>query len=408
MKWSSRILAVVTAAATLAACSSSGKSGDSSEPGTAGNSAASPIKVGVVCTCTSATGGLGAAFAPGLAVYKAWAASVNASGGIGGHQVQLVTKDDGGNPGTSLSAAQDLISQHVVAIADMTTLGSTWASAVQAAKIPVVGVVLYEPMFGTNPDFYPEGQTPASTVAAVVSTAKAAGASKLGTLYCAEAAACAQSVSLYKQAGNKLGVPDVYNAQVAATAPNYTAQCLAAKQQHVDALVMNLPPTVTARVAGSCAQQGYHPTYVLSGGGFGMNLASAAGMKDALWMAMPSTPFFADSPVVHAANAAIDKYAPGVRQKAETYNQQEFMSWASGVLLEHAIKAADVASGDSPTAADVVRGLRALHADDLDGLTVPLTFTAGKAQAVGCWLTARVRGGVPSLVGAGKVSCANG
>jgi len=36
------------------------------------------------------------------AAYKAWVASVNASGGINGHKIELFTKDDASNPTTSV------------------------------------------------------------------------------------------------------------------------------------------------------------------------------------------------------------------------------------------------------------------------------------------------------------------
>ena len=42
------------------------------------------------------------------------------------------------------------------------------------------------------------------------------------------------------------------------------------------------------------------------------------------------------------------------------------------------------------------------------GLTVPLTFTAGKPHPVDCWFTARVQGGTPKLIDNGKVTCVGG
>ena len=50
---------------------------------------------------------------------------------------------------------------------------------------------------------------------------------------------------LIKTAGQSVGVPVVYSASIAATAPNYTAQCVAAKQAGVSAIfigVLSLSP----------------------------------------------------------------------------------------------------------------------------------------------------------------------
>lgn len=414
-----KIFSMVVAAAMVvicAACSSSKHS--TSSPTSIASSATSssasslppgtPIKVGAICYCSSSAGGLGAVFAPGEEVYKAWVNTVNAGGGIAGHPIQLITEDDGGNPGTSLSDAQKLISDHVVAIADMTTVDQTWASTVQAANIPVVGVLTYETSFGTNPDFYPEAETNDSSIYAVVSTAKAAGATSLANVYCAEAPVCAQSVPFFKTTGSQLGVPVTYNAEISATAPNYTAQCVAAEQKHVGAVFIGEPAAITVRVASSCSQQGYKPVYVTEGAGFGMNVATAPGLKDTLWVEFPTLPFFANSPAVQAANAAIDKYYPGVRTNATLYSQQDFMSWASGMLLEDAVKAGGLSSTVTPTAAEVIKGLESLHGDTVGGLTPPLTFTAGTPHNVNCWFTARVQNGVPSLTNNGNVSCESG
>ena len=90
-----------------------------------------------------------------------------------------------------------------------------------------MGVESPNPPFGTNPDFYPEAQTNASATYASVATAKTAGATNIGDIYCAESPVCAMSVPVFKAAGKQLGVPLTYSAEVAATAPNYTAQCVA-------------------------------------------------------------------------------------------------------------------------------------------------------------------------------------
>ena len=346
-----------------------------------------PIKIGMLCSCSGA-GGFGAFILPAKEVLQAWVNTVNRSGGINGHPVELIAEDDTGNPGIAATEIQTLISDHVVSIADVSVVDSVIASTVEAAKIPVVGVETPNGPFGTNPDFYPEAQTNASAIYAVIKTAKQAGATDLANVYCAESPDCAQSVPPFEATGKQLGVPVTYNAEVSATAPNYTAQCVAAQDQHVTAVFIGDASVVISRIATSCAQQGYNPIYITEGAGFGLNEASASGLKDHLWTPFPAIPFFANTPAVKAANAAINKYYPGLQKPSNIfYSEVGFMSWISGVLLETAIKAGGLTAKGTPSAAQVTHGLGSLKGTTLGGLTVPLTFTAGKPHNVSCWFT---------------------
>jgi branched-chain amino acid transport system substrate-binding protein len=394
-------------AATPTTAAAGGAGSSSSSSSSAAPAAGAPIKVGMMCTCSGA-GGFGASILPGKQVYQAWVNTVNASGGINGHSVQLIALDDAGNPGTASSNLQTLLSDHVVAIADLSVADVAWASTAASANIPVVGIETANGPFGTNPDFYPEGQTNDSAIQAVFSTAKAAAAPSLANVYCAESPVCAQSVAPFKTAGTAAGIPVVYNAEVSATAPNYTAQCLAAQQAHAGSVFIGDSSVVITRIASDCTKQGYNPVWLTEGLGYGLNEASTPGLKDKLWTEFPSTPFWSTSAVVQAANAAIDKYFPGVRENKNLYNQSNFMSWASGQMLEDALKNAGLTPSATPTAAMVTQGLNAFKGDNLDGLTVPLTFTAGKPHTVDCWIITRTQNGTPSLVNNGQVTCANG
>lgn len=340
-------------------------------------------------------------------MYEAWADSVNAHGGIDGHPVHIIVEDDGGVPGTAVSDAQTLIADHVVVAADMSIVDQTFASTFQQAGIPVVGIENNNAPFGTNPDFYPEGQTQDSAIEAVLQTAKAAGAANLGNVYCAESPVCAQSVPAFAAAGKALGIPVTYNAEISATAPNYTAQCEAADQQHVGSLFIGDSSAIIDRVAQNCAQQGYHPLVVIEGNGYSPSVATSTGLRNHLWVEFTALPMFADTPQVKTADQALNRYFPGVLSNTTLFNQLDFMAWTSGQLLAAAVEAGGLTPSAAPTSAEVVKGLESLHADTLDGLTVPLTFTAGRPHTVDCWFTARVRDGVPSLVDGGRVSCAS-
>ena len=359
----------------------------------------------MVCTCS---GSFGPVIVPITDVYKSWVDSVNGSGGINGHPIDLIVKDDGGVPGTSDTDIQSLISQHVDAIVDMTIADETWASTIQAANIPVVGIDVTETPFYTNPDFYPEGQTNDAVVYANVEVAKASGAKNLGDLYCAEAASCAEGAALYKTAGTKQGLPVIYNGEIAATAPNYTAQCLAAQQAHVQAVFIGDSQVIVSRVAADCARQGYTPTYITDGEGYSTILQTTPGIKDTLWSSYNDIPFYADTPSIQQMNAAIDKYYPGMRSNGNEFSELAAYSWPSGLLLQDAVKAGGLGPSDTPSAAEVVKGLEALKGDTLQGWAPPLTFAPGKPHPVDCWFVGRLQNGVPSVLNNGQVSCEPG
>lgn len=390
----------------LAACGSSGGSSSGNPSGSRPASGASgtPVAVGAVCSCT---GAYADNFNSVGKTIKAWANSVNAAGGIAGHPVKLIFKDDASNPGNSATAAQSLISQHVATIIDATLLSPTWEKAAAAAKIPVIGGDLTAASFYTNPDFYPSGGTLDYTAYADVLTAKQAGATNMGVIYCAEVPDCQTVFQQIKKTGKELGVPVIYSSAVSLTAPNYTAQCVGAKAAHVTALFIGSNATGFARVASDCAKQGYDPIYIEEGDGFKMFLASSPGLKNKLWVPFPVLPMFADKPVMQRLNAALDKYYPGLR-KSNDFSQYAVEAWTAGLLVEEAIKKTGAAPGAAISAAQVSTALNSLRGDTLGGFSPPLTFTAGKPHSTDCWYTGHAVNGVPTLANGGKLSCKNG
>src|SRR5665213_2041024 len=69
---------------------------------------------------------------------KLWASNINSHGGIKGHPLKLSILNTDCSPGVTLSDANELISQHVIAIIDNANTNNDYASSVDAAKIPVI------------------------------------------------------------------------------------------------------------------------------------------------------------------------------------------------------------------------------------------------------------------------------
>ena len=398
-----RIVGVLALAILAAACSSSGSSGTGST--SAATAGGSTIKVGVICDCT---GPLASEIADGAKIYQAWANAVNAAGGINGHQVQVIVDDDASIPANSVTDVHNLVqSDHVIALIDLTNLDETWASYIKAQNIPVIGSNVTEDAMFDNSDFYPEGQTEDSLPVSVIDSAKSAGATNIGLLYCAEAVQCQEGIAPLKSAGKQLGLPVAYTGEVSATAPSYTAECVAAQQAHVTALFIADIAEVIANVAKDCSTQGYHPIYVIDGLSVAPSFATTPGLEDNLTGPSDDIPFYASAPEVKAMDAALDKYYPGLRENAG-FTQAVSNAWPSGLLLAAAAKAGGLgANGTAPTSAELIKGLTALKGETLDGASPRLTYTPGQPHPVDCWYTFRLQGGKFSLPDGTSLTCSN-
>jgi branched-chain amino acid transport system substrate-binding protein len=394
------VAAALAVVVSVSACSTSSNSSTSATAGSTGSgqnaATGSPVKIGVLCSCS---GPFGTTIAAAWNVVQAWGKSVNASGGLNGHPVDLTEMDNASNPGTAATDAQKMISANPAAIIDLDILDAIWQKPASAAKIPVIGGNFSSAQYFTDPNWYPSGQTNDSITYSVVATAKQAGAKNLGQLYCAESVQCQQSVPLIKADGKALGIPDVYNASIAATAPNYTAQCLAAKQAGVTAVFIGDSTSVIARVAENCSQQGYNPIYVTEGTGFTDQALSTPGLKDNLWSPYPVLPFFSAASAVTAMNTVLDKYYPGMTQNSSTWSEFAAQAWTAGLLIARAVKNAGVTAGDTVSAADIAKGLGMVSNDTLGGFSPSLTFAAGQPHKVDCWYVGRVQGGKATQVG---------
>lgn len=402
--------------AATAACSSGSKHtasgpptsgpGASQSTSSGATPAGSPIKIGTICSCT---GPFGPETTPADDVLKAWVKTVNGSGGIEGHPIDLIFLDDESSPGSALTDAQTLISDHVPVIIDNSAIDVAWATAAAAAKIPVIGGITGNSFFGTNPDFYATAETIASQNYAQVALAKEAGATNFGILYCAESPVCAQEVPAMRTFGQQLGMPLTYHASVSITAPNYTAQCVAAQQDKVKAMIFADAETAFVRAGTDCDRQGYDPIWVAPAAAYTPAVSATPGVKKNLWVQFGDLPYFENAPEVQAMNSALDKYYPGVRQGRGglVWVQGAVQTWTAGLLVRDAIKASGLTSSGTLTASQMTRALDSIKNDTLDGWAPPLTFTAGQPHPVNCWFTVHFVNGRSTLMNNGRAECHN-
>ncbi len=340
------------------------------------------VTVGIICACT---GPLGANYAVGPPAYQAWAKSVNAAGGINGHKVNVIVKDDQGNIGVSLADAKALISQGVVALVDDTNDDTAWASAAEAATVPVIGGGAVSAVPLTSADFFSADTTEDVFALAQVLSAKKVGASKIGDLYCAEAPACAQIVPILQNTAKALGLTVAYTKEITATQPSYAAECLAAKDAGVDFLGIGESAGAVQTTMTDCVQQGFTPWVSIGDGGVSnTNLTTPGEGTKSIGYETDVPYFLTNTPGMKTYLKVVKKYAPQIL-KSPNYGEEAVAMYVSGLLLGKAMQVGTTGKSGPVTTAEIYNGLYSLHKDTLGGMAVPLTFTKGKPSPIDCW-----------------------
>jgi branched-chain amino acid transport system substrate-binding protein len=358
-----------------------------------------PIKVGNV-GIYSGVGG--AVTRNGLSALKAWEQSVNAQGGVAGHPVQVVVADDGGDPAQSLAARKRLVDEeHVVAFVgdlDFLTGGSFFDYHAQT-RVPVVGGA--GPAFYYDSPFYFPQDTyaPPSFTATLAAVAdQVPGGAKVATIVCVEDRAnCTDAAKAWSAEASGFGQQVVYQAQVSIAQPDFTGECIAARNAGAEVLLLGLDSAASQRVAQSCARQGYHPRFA---GNIGRQSLADVPNLDGFILASPSFPWTSKSdPERQAFATAMATYAPDAELDAFATSV-----WTSAVLFTRAVELAGPKA--VITNEDVLRGLWSMHDETLNGLTYPLNFTEGQpAEKKVCYFLMVTAGGAWTTPNGDAIKC---
>jgi branched-chain amino acid transport system substrate-binding protein len=409
--------ALLTAAAVLVAgCSSSGsKSTAGGSPSTASGSSTSsggssapaptgtPIKIGLIA---SLTGPQASSSDQGATVGPAWADYVNKElGGISGHPVQVIVKDDQGQPTTAQAAATSLISQGVVAIlAGSDNLVPAFDDITIKAGIPLISGSANAADWYTKSLMFPTVTDIASGVASQVIVAKEFGkATKFANLYCAEIAACKQAGPILQGAATKLGLGYTELA-VSSTATSYTAQCLALKQKGIDYVQLDFSTDAAFKFISDCQAQGYNPTFGSSGSALGPSFEKLKNLT--VFGPDFAFPYSGQSDAITTFTNVMTKYAKDDNWKASTAT----LVYSGLVAFQKAL--ATVSPSATVTAKDVINGLYAFKDETLGGLSAnPLNFSASKPVAYGsrpCYFIIGVADGKVTAPNGVKPVCPTG
>jgi len=356
-----------------------------------------PVAIGHIGTYSGVIGSLQAG---GMRTAQIWAQSVNARGGLGGHPVRLVTADDGGDPARYLSITKDMVeNQGVVAfVGNMAPLSiNGGVKYLEEKKIPVVGGDLTNLAWFESPMLFAHGTWIIHTFWGAIRMAVQKGNTRVGLLYCAEAEICTKGQQYFDEGVKRVGGQPVYKAQVSLAQPDFTAECLQAKNANVQAFIMGADDSTISRVMKSCAQQGYHPQYASFAIAVTSRLQSDPNAEG--FLAPQSTfPWMADD------TPAAQEYQQAIRSSGGnlTTSSTTSLVWTAGKLLE----AASVHLGSSPTPAEFLDGLYRLHDERLGGLSYPLHFEAGKPPVKQeCYFAIQVKGGKWIAPEGSKLQC---
>lgn len=350
---------------------------------------ATTITVGEIATITGPVPGLFQGADDGL---DAWAAYINANGGIDGHTIKVVRADDGFNCNTYTSTLKQYSSQ-VFAMVGTFTLEDTCGKSVLASDpnlVDVQGSALDPTLYQVPNVFTPTPQPPGfqTTGYAYFKSRFPNDITHTATLIASPALANGKEQELTAES---LGYKYVYQRVIGPFETNYTSDILRMKSDGVK--IVDLGAVAVGNVADflqQAAQQNFHPDAVISAAAYDVQLLKLLGnaslANNVLFAPLPYPLYLgtdrATVPAVNTFLTWLDKTHPG-----DSANIYSVSAWAAGMLLLKGLQSA----GPDITQASVIKALDGVHDFTADGLVAPTD--PGNRIGSHCVLVAGVVGG---------------
>lgn len=347
-------------------------------PGSDGPKASGPkpsIKLGSIGT---QSGPVGQAIIGSLIGAKAWAADVNARGGLNGHPVEVVFGDDAGDPARALALAKRMVEQDKVAgffaiYAPLTA--QSFASYLEEKGLPAIETCSCSTTFtDTSPMFFPVGHgTTVGLAWSHVAALSAVDKHKVAVIYCRESVSCADSARIIAEKSGEWGLKVVQQSQASVAQPDFTAEVLAARNAGADALVIVMENASAIRIVRAARRQNYTPAFTSQFNPYDEAFVENGGADVEGFLYVAKTAPWSTSTKMADFRSVVPKIVPGA-----DLNDHVATAWVAGKLLEKA------AAGfpDGPVSAkDILTGLYSLHGESLGGLLPPITYRQGKGHA---------------------------
>ena len=324
------------------------------------------------------SGPIGALVQPTIGAAKAWAADVNARGGLNGHPVSVSFADDGGDPNRALSIVRNFVEKDKV-LAIFAEHGPVTVAAVmpylEQKGVPRVGSVEGNAAVDTSPvSFHPTVGADKGTAWSHLLPLKelAPNAKRIYTIYCREVQNC-KNFNDHITGGfaKQLGMEVVGSSQSSLAQPSYTAEIVAAQSAGADAVVVIMENASVARVARDAKRQGGKLIIATQQSMDTESFYKNGGEAVEGVIGGTATAAWAYSAKMKPYRDAMDRYAPGAEK-----GDFGAAAWASGKLME----AGAARISDNPTPAELLVGLHALRNETLGGIVPPLTFPKGRSR----------------------------
>ncbi len=349
---------------------------------------ATTITLGQITTTSGPVPGLFQGANDGL---DAWAAYINAHGGIDGHTIKIVRADDGFNCNTYTSDLKGFASQ-VFAMVGTFTLEDTCGKSVLAANpnlLDVQGSALDPTLYSIPNVFTPTPNPPGyqTTGYAYIKSLFPNDITHTATLVGSPAAANGKEEQLTAES---IGYKYVYSRLIGPFETNYTSDILRMKNAGVK--IVDMGAVAVNNVADflqQAAQQNFHPDAVISAPAYDaqlLKLLGNASLASNVYAPLPYPLYLgtdrATVPAVNTFLTWLDKTHPG-----KTANIYSVSSWAAGMLLLDGMRSA----GSTITQASVIKALDGVHSFNADGLVAPTD--PGARQGTHCVVVAGVKNG---------------
>jgi branched-chain amino acid transport system substrate-binding protein len=319
--------------------------------------------------------------------------------------VKLIVVDDGSDPARHVAALRDLVeNQHIVAlVGDGATLtAASGKDYLEKMGVPEIGNECTTPgLYWQSPIFFPTCADHPDQMYGLAKTARDfTGESKVAFLYCQEAQICkeANKSMITDGLARQGGLDVVYQAQISLVQPDFTSECLNAKNAGAKLMIAIITPDGLARIASSCARQGYKPTFVQWAATTLADSNTKPGLENMVLQTL-AHPFASTAPAVGEFHQAFSTFAdkPG--------GPPEILGWASSKLFQLAATRA-AAAAHSISSKTILDALHTVSGETLGGLTTPMTFPAGKpVQNAPCWFVAYSQNSKWTAVENGKLFC---
>ena len=227
-------------------------SGGGTDAGGGGAANGTPIVIGNVSTTSGISG---VAQRPGVRALQAWVAMTNASGGVNGHPIELVLADDGADPARHAAAVKDLVeNKGVIAFV------ANWASQtvhasrsyLEEKRIPVIGGDSSTSNWFESPMLFGGAPTPDDFMRArLKSLASLTENRKIATIVCRESQVCLEMAAGVKRNAAEFGFKVVYEGQASLAQPDFTAECISARNAGAEIVVPTFDAATMRRIAQS-------------------------------------------------------------------------------------------------------------------------------------------------------------